>query len=249
MRLILISLLLTSIATAKEFTNQYSSFQLPTGWECELEGSEWVCQSSNQDRRKEAIIILAAKIRGEQDDLAQYQAYLKQAKTYTLPGGKKQVSEAKYTKPKEINGQRWVDSLHLASEVPGFYTRYLATVKEDLGVAVTLSVSKQHYELYRPVFEKLIASLRVFRQKKMDLTRVKKDSSNIIDDVGYIPEGMDEVDMSARKKKSGAGSAGGDDMTMYLIIGAAIAGFLIMKKKGGKKGKKKAKKKVKKKKS
>ena len=61
---------------AKRFTNQYTEFELPGGWECQLEGTEWVCQSLNKDRKKEAIIILAAKLRGERDDLAEYQNYL-----------------------------------------------------------------------------------------------------------------------------------------------------------------------------
>lgn len=136
-KILLFGLLITNFATAKTFSNQYIQFELPNGWECTLEGSEWVCQSDNQDRKREAIIILAAKVRGPQDSLEEYQAYLKQDKTYTLPGGKVQRSEPKYNKFSEVNGHRWLDALHLASEVPGFYTRYLATVKEDLGVAVT----------------------------------------------------------------------------------------------------------------
>ena len=150
---------------AKHFSSQYCSFELPAGWECALEGAEWVCQSVNKDRKKEAIIILAAKKRGTQDSLDQYTAYLKKTKTFTLPGGKTQVSDPKYAKLNTVNNHRWVDSLHMASEVPGFYTRYLATVKEDLGVAVTFSSGKDHYEAYQPVFDAIIASLRVFRQK------------------------------------------------------------------------------------
>lgn len=150
---------------AKKFASQYCEFELPPNWECGLEGTEWVCQSLNKDRQKEAIIILAAKIRGEEDSLDGYMAYLKRTKTFKLPGGKTQVSEPKYSETKTINNHQWVDSLHLASEVPGFYTRYLATVKEDLGVAVTLSVSKDHYSSYQSMFDNIVSTLRVFRKK------------------------------------------------------------------------------------
>jgi hypothetical protein len=119
--LVAMAMLTTTNVFAKTFTSQFSEFELPNGWDCALEGSEWVCQSDNKDRKKEAIIILAAKYRGDQDDLDKYQAYLKSPKTFSLPGGKTQVSEAKAVSIREINGQRWVDSLHLASEVPGFY--------------------------------------------------------------------------------------------------------------------------------
>src|SRR5688572_27725536 len=81
-------------AWAKPFASDYLQFELPPGWDCVLEGAEWVCQSENDDRKREAIIILVAKTRGEQDNLDQYMNYLKAPKTYSLPGGKTQVSEA-----------------------------------------------------------------------------------------------------------------------------------------------------------
>ena len=69
--IICLSIILLNNVYAKSFTSQYCEFELPPGWECALEGTEWVCQSSNKDRKKEAIIILAAKIRGSQDSLDQ----------------------------------------------------------------------------------------------------------------------------------------------------------------------------------
>src|SRR4051812_11534159 len=93
-----ITLLFGTEAFAKRFASKYCEFELPPQWECALEGSEYVCQSENADRKKEAIIILAAKIRGEQDSIDEYMAYLKKSKEYNLPGGKKQISEPKNTK-------------------------------------------------------------------------------------------------------------------------------------------------------
>lgn len=232
---------------AKRFTNQYTEFELPGGWECQLEGTEWVCQSSNKDRKKEAIIILAAKLRGQKDDLSEYQNYLKAPKTFTLPGGKTQVSEAKYTKIKEVNGHRWVDSLHMASEVPGFYTRYLATIKEDLGVAVTLSVSKDHYSSYQAIFESIVSSLRVFRDKKIvapsDYSQVK--DGDIIGEGDFDGQGIRIGDLGVDKQGSGgSGGDGGSDMIWLIALAAVGVGVVLKLKKG--KGKKKKKKKKKK---
>lgn len=233
-------LLLTPTLYAKRFSSKYCEFELPAGWECALEGSEYVCQSENADRKKESIIILAAKIRGEQDNLDEYMAYLKKTKEYTLPGGKKQVSEPKSTKLTRINDHQWVDALHLASEVPGFYTRYLATVKEDLGVAVTFSVSKDLYTTYQPIMDKLVSTLRVFRQKgaNTDLSALRS-SGNAQDpnfaDVTFNPNAA--MDLQAnRTKKRASDSSGGDDMLLIVavvVVGGVIA--LIMK---GKKKKK-----------
>jgi hypothetical protein len=235
---------LTTNVHAKRFTSQYCEFELPPGWECALEGTEWVCQSSNKQRKKEAIIILAAKIRGSQDSLDMYMAYLKKQKTFTLPGGKTQVSEAKYSNMKTINNHRWVDSLHMASEVPGFYTRYLATVKEDLGVAVTFSVSKDHYEAYKGVFDRVIATLRVFRQKNAANSnfKIKKQNEDLLEDTTFIPDDR-QFDVGYQKKKSSGGGAGDTGTIIIIVLAAAGGAFALKKMKGGKGGTKKKKKK------
>jgi hypothetical protein len=225
-------------ASAKRFASKYCEFELPSGWECSLEGSEYVCQSENEDRKKESIIILAAKIRGEADTLDEYQAYLKKNKEYALPGGKKQISEPKSTKLSRINDQQWVDALHLASEVPGFYTRYLATVKEDLGVAVTFSVTKDMYATYQPVIDKMVSTLRVFRQKSnTDLSSLRSGKSEDPNfaDATFNPNAAMDLEVNKTKKRSGEGSGEDDSTFLLILLAVAVAGFLIMKAKKKKK--------------
>lgn len=241
LRFLILALTLTLSAQAfsKTFSSQFAEFELPNGWECALEGSEWVCQSENKDRKKEAIIILAAKYRGEQDSLDQYQAYLKQAKSFSLPGGKTQISEAKSVTVREINNQRWVDALHLASEVPGFYTRYLATVKDSLGIAVTFSVAKDHYDSYQDIFEKIIATLKVFDQKTAagGTWKPKGQEGDLIGDGTYIPDGSQNADISMQKKNNGNGNSGDANSIIAIIVVAALV-FIFMKMKKKKKKKK-----------
>ncbi len=233
----------TSDSHAKRFSSKYCEFELPPGWDCALEGTEYVCQSENADRKKESIIILAAKIRGETDSLDEYMAYLKKPKEYALPGGKRQISEAKSTKLSSINDHQWVDAIHLASEVPGFYTRYLATVKEDLGVAVTFSVGKDHWAEYQPIMEKLASTLRVFRQKKAELANLRTGNSEDPNfaDTTFNPNTA--MDLQANKTKA-RGAEGDDDSSDLMLFGLLIVGavgFVIMKgkKKKGSKSKKK----------
>lgn len=243
---------------AKTFTSQYCEFELPLGWKCALEGTEWVCQSENEDRQKEAIIILAAKIRGDRDSLDEYQAYLKDTKTFVLPGGKTQVSEPKNVDTLTTNeGHTWVDALHLASEVPGFYTRYLATVKEDLGVAVTFSVAQDHYDEYQPIFDKIIESLKVFRKSSSNSNYELAERDEDLDVEGlesgsFIPDEGRKYDISNQENRKGGGlgaDAGTGLLLFILLAGAGIVVYKLRKKKGGKAvGKKKSKKKKKKKK-
>ncbi len=224
-----LTLAMPALIHAKTFSSQFSEFELPTGWECALEGSEWVCQSEDKDRKKEAIIILAAKYRGEQDSLDQYQAYLKAPKTFTLPGGKTQISEPKSVTIKTINDQRWVDSLHLASEVPGFYTRYLATVKDNLGIAVTFSVAKDHYDAYQDIFEKVVATLRVFDNKAAGNSQWKeKKGEDLAESTTLVGDTNTNPNIAVQKK---GGQGGGDSTTesILIIVAVAAVGFIIMK--------------------
>ena len=228
----------SSAAISKTFLNQFVQFELPTGWNCMIEGSEWVCQSENDERKKEAIIILAAKYRGPQDSLEEYQAYLKKAKTYQLPGGKSQRSEAKYAKLSSVNNHRRADAPYLASEVPGFYTRYLATVKEDLGVAVTFSVTKDLYSAYQGIFDNVVASLRVFRQKKQNLADIKLKGSGAggeadFDDTTFVPADQN-FDIGMAKKKRESDDSSSDENLLYLLALLVAGAFILIKLKGRK---------------
>lgn len=149
---------------AAKFANQFIEFELPPQWQCTLEGAEWVCQSTNDAKKKDAIIVLAAKLKGDQDSLDQYLSYLQATKSFNSAQGKPIKSDPKYAKTININSQPWVDALHLESEISGFYTRYLATVKQDIGVLVTYSINKTKYQLYLSDFDTLVKTLKVFRK-------------------------------------------------------------------------------------
>jgi hypothetical protein len=164
--LFLLSSVFTSLcAHAVKFSNQFSEFELPSQWECKLEGAEWICQNTLTAKKKEAIIILAAKLKGDQDTLDQYTTYLKSPKKTQTFDKKSLQSEPKYTRNINLNDQIWVDSLHSESEVPGYITRYLATVKNDIGILFTYSVQKAKYSEYSKEFENMTRTLKVFRKE------------------------------------------------------------------------------------
>jgi hypothetical protein len=150
-----------------------------------------------------------------------------------LPGGKTQVSEAKITKMTPVNNQQWVDSLHMASEVPGFYTRYMATVVGELGVAVTFSVGRDFYEAYRPVFDLVVNSMRAFAPKNLtnpNVQLVAKDK-NIIDETNFAAVDPQQLDISQNRAKSKAGAMESSDMIMYGLIGLGLVGFILSRRK------------------
>jgi hypothetical protein len=226
-------------ARAEKFANQFSEFELPPNWICQLEGAEWVCQSGDPSKKKEAIIVLAAKLKGDMDSIDQYYSHLKSVKTFTSAAGKPMKSEPKYTKTIKINEQAWVDSLHLESEIAGFYTRYLATVKEDIGILVTYSISKSKYQEYLPEFEAMVNTLKVFR--KTGGINVSPPDTNMFANAGKKSVIQDEVIFPKSDLQGGvaeeegtgrANKAKSDELKMYLLFGVAAAfGYFVLKKK------------------
>lgn len=154
-------------AQAKIFRNAYVSFELPDTWKCVLEHTEWVCRSEIDKQAKEAIIILTAKEVGPTDSFESYVTHLSvPLNTSSKLAG---VPSKIIYPPKriQINDQPWVDGLHIASEIPNYYTRYLATIKDKVAVLVTFSAHSKFYTNYSQDFFKAVQSLRVIAAKNL----------------------------------------------------------------------------------
>jgi hypothetical protein len=216
--------LLPIAAEAKTFSNQFIEFQLPEKWECMLDGTEWICQSTDEEKKRDAIIVLAAKLKKEgMDSLDIYEAHLKEKQLYTTADNQQVSSDPRYVKRLDISGKTWIDSLHLASEIPDFYTRYLATVEADIGILLTFSVRKDKYNLYAPDIEALVQSLRAFRKPgalNEDPNKLGAEASSA-ETAGQVMFGEDGA-----KKKAGTGGATQKNAEMLLIailVGLGLA--------------------------
>ncbi|NDF14611.1 hypothetical protein EB061_04735 [bacterium] len=225
-------------ANAAKFANQFVEFELPGAWSCLLEGTEWVCQNqADAVKKKEAIIILAAKIQGEQDTLDQYLGYLKNPKTYTSAQGKQITSQVKYAQSRTIQDQPWADSLHVDSEISGFYTRYLATVKDGIGILVTYSVNKNKYSDYNPMFDEMVKTLKAFRREgglnaapaTSNLFAGAKVPSDISSETVFEP--AEEKPQVRQVQKSGLAALMDDPIVFYGGLGAAAILILSILKK------------------
>jgi LPXTG-motif cell wall-anchored protein len=49
----------------------------------------------------------------------------------------------------------------LGSEIPGYYTRYLTTIKDNIAILVTLSAHQKYYTKYSNDFFKAVETLKV----------------------------------------------------------------------------------------
>ena len=168
----------TPFSWAVTFSNQYVSFELPNNWNCKLEGTEWLCVSQLEKQAKEAIIILTAKEVGPSDNLAAYKAHLTTPRVLTDSTGKSVNSQVLNVRETQINGHTWVDGMQLGSEISSYYTRYLATTKDKLALAVTFSAHKNHYTKYSQDFLKAVQSLRVIASRDILTPRASGPSGS-----------------------------------------------------------------------
>ncbi|MEK7790425.1 MAG: hypothetical protein AAB309_02230 [Deltaproteobacteria bacterium] len=145
----------------RTFKTDFISFNLSNQWNCKMEGSEYVCRPTEKEKAKEALIIIAAKIPGKDDNVKAYYTYLKEPKKIADFQGRTIASKMNVIKYKEIKGTQWVDSIHLSSELRDFYTRYLATVKNGIAILVTYTVARSRHKLYTAELNRMIQSLEV----------------------------------------------------------------------------------------
>ncbi len=218
--------LLSLPSQAKLFTNSYISFELPPRWDCTLDKTEWICRSETGSP-KEAVIILTAKEVGPGDSLQQYESYLKSPKTVADTAGKPTLSQIKQTKQIQIAGQIWVDGMHLGSEVPFYYTRYLATIKARIAILVTFSAHQRYYTKYSNDFFKAIQSLRVIATPNL-LNASGASGGGMIGAPLGVPQEVGGNELPA--EPTGSSSSKKNALLMAVLL-AAIGGYVVLKKK------------------
>lgn len=156
-----------TLVQAKVFRNAYIAFEMPDDWNCNLEQTEWVCRSTRDPDMKEAIIILTAKEVGPTDSFPLYENHLnspKSAPSSPKATQSKLIYKAKYV---QINNHKWLDGLHLGSEVPNYFTRYLATIKGRIAVLVTFSAHQRYYSKYSTMFHNAIMSMNIIASSNL----------------------------------------------------------------------------------
>ncbi len=224
-------------AQAKNFHNAYLSFEMPDTWKCVLEHTEWVCRSEIDKESKEAIIILTAKEVGPTDSFESYVSHLAAAQSTSAKLGGIPSKVIYAPKRVQINDQPWVDGLHLASEIPNYFTRYLATIKDKVAVLVTFSAHKDHYTKYSQDFFKAVQSLRVIAAKNL-LGGGDSPLRPGIETLGAPINGAIPGDMAGADMPPPTTQGGGSGKTKLLLIvlalilaGGALFVLFKMKKK------------------
>jgi len=222
--------LLSFGVSAKKFSNNYIEFDMPDNWLCRAEGGQYICQPASPTQSKEAIVVMAAKHKGPDDDMERYKARLNEKKEVKDIKGNKYASTVKYTKYTPIKGTIWLDSMHESSEVPGFITRYLATVQKGAGILVTFSAHKSVIDNYNAAFMQMVNSIKISDNIPAAEVAVSPDMTKL---GGNIVAG--NIDASAKGKATTKGDKRDINVTvekggngiMYLIF-AVVALVIIV---------------------
>ena len=228
--IIFTSFIFSKIVLAKKFSNHLVEFDLPIGWECEQRQEDWFCQHGQIKLQREAIIVVHSKKREGQDTLENYKKHLQRGRSYRIDikgqEDKSYISKSKFVRTKIINQHNWIDALHLGSEVPGFYTRYMATVKGESAIAVTFTVAKDKYQNYMGLFQNSLSSLRFFKQTNTSPLTINSSLQTQKSLDFFIPNEKPSQDKQMIKKKSKGGS-----FLIILLIFTGLGFYFYRKKK------------------
>ncbi len=172
--------LCASLAQAKPFQNSYVAFEVPDDWSCIQEGVAWTCTPRDPAAAKEAVIVLVAKVAGPADNNAAFLAFLKTPKNIVTKMGTPAPSHVMYAQERMVAGHTWIQAQHLGSEIQDYYTVYLATVKNQLAFLVNFSAEKSRYQLYNPIFEKAIRTLKIVTNNQLLFPKNQMEQSAVI---------------------------------------------------------------------
>jgi len=231
--LVTASLLLLSFdVSAKKFSNSYIEFDMPDNWLCRSEGGQYVCQPSSASQSREAIVVMAAKHKGPDDEMERYKSRLNEKRTVKDIQGKEYKSTIKYTKYMPIKGVIWLDSMHESSEVPGFVTRYLATVQKGAGILVTFSAHKSVIDNYNAAFLQMVNSIKISDNIPAPEAPISPEMTKL---GGNIVAGNVEVNPAVKKKDGKTETKGivvgtqtGNNKLLYIIIAVVVILIIFM---------------------
>jgi hypothetical protein len=222
----------SSISEAKRFQTEFVSLDLPTNWDCKKEEIDWVCQSDNLAERSEALVIIVTKAVNEVDDsLEKYKEVLGQTRPMRDLLGNSYTSEVRYVNEKDIRGHLWIDSLQLGPEIPGFYSRYVASIEDKVAALITYSVAQSVYPKYAQTLDAMIDSMEIkFDSKAFEDALATRPGSLI--GKGRSSSQRLAPTLEGTSTQTSSASEGMDTGQIAgILIAAGAVGYLIWKRK------------------
>lgn len=153
--------MLTTAASAKNFSTSYLSLELPEDWVCNNVNRDWACQPKDVMQQKGAVLVISAKQAGPQDHLDSLRNMLKTPQVITGARRATITSKMDWLKDVQLSGESWVECLHLNREIENFYTYYLGTVSRGLTILLSLSFQNDKSKQIQPILSQIRSSVRL----------------------------------------------------------------------------------------
>lgn len=228
--LLTILFVLSSASFGKAFKTEFIRFELPANWSCKQEELDWVCQPDNLSERSEAIIGVVVKAINEVDDtFPKYEEMLNTPRQMRDLLGNAYTSKVNYVKQRQIKGQPWVDALLLGSEIPGFYTRNVVSIKDKVAGLISYSVAESVYPKYAAMMDTMLDSLEIFFDPKAYNDLMKQGPYSLLGRGAKHTIRGAAVEMNDKPKSK---IPGGDSSLMVgaaLLVGLAL--YIVWKRK------------------
>lgn len=234
LRLILISFLfIFSVQTyGRTFKNAYISFEMLDNWKCQLEQTEWVCRAEDPQESKEAVIILTAKEKGPTDTFELYQNHMSSPIATQGKSGSMTSTVIYKTTQLKMSDHPWLDALHTNSEVQNYYTRYLATTKDQIAILVTFSAHNKYYAKHSTNFNNTVKSLRVIASKDIlsrpDLGPFRGSGEQLGDSIGRAMP-SDLLASENESSSQGKGYLKNPMVIGFIILLLAAIAFVVLR--------------------
>jgi hypothetical protein len=227
---------------ALALNTKYVSFDHPDGWVCEFSKGVFVCQSSTAPDREESVVLSIATLATEWDTIENFEDYLKTPRTIEDDAGNKITSEVRYVRKRNINGSVWVDSLQFNADLPGFWSRYVATVsdtpKAKLAILVTYIVSDERYKALAPQFERMVSSLKPNMEFDLnEATRQGQQPLPSADKLGPLQENIlaERLKKKAYVKPTLPGNGSSTTMLLLLLVMIVAVALVVLRRRKNKK--------------
>ncbi len=186
--------------------------------------------------------MLTAKEAGPSDSTNIYETYLRTPHAIKASDGRMLQATVISVKQNQVAGQTWIDSMHSASEVPGYYTRYLGTVRDRVAILITFSALKTQFTKYSNDFIHAVESLRVMAPKDIldekPMMMATRGSGTIGAPIGSsLPVDLNNDQAPPMEDSSALGQGGSKIIGIVLIVIAIAIYFLFKSRKKPKKKK------------
>ena len=148
-------------APLERFATAALSFDMPPGWSCVREGTEYVCTLGKPP--SDAIVIMGMKYRSADDTLEKYEAHLRTPKPAV---GRDGYADVVSIERRTIAGSDWVEGVLRDSEVHNYDTTYLAGNTAEVAILFTLSVHAEYRDVRARDLRRVIESLVVYQHPR-----------------------------------------------------------------------------------